>query len=208
MNRIVFCAISILIFCSCGNGTNVKKEASDENLISKKADTTSLGTDHFFDYSNTALPADYVDSAFHVFSDENSNDKFTFFIPRGNLKETKAILVVRNANNDTVFTTTFETWYMLTGEQVGINNDEQMLNYVVKCAKSILDSSAFVDFEKPGQMNQFADSPIDEFENYEVFAEVKEGKRSLFVLFLLDEDVKYYGYSKKLMQTKVVFACC
>ncbi len=176
----------------------------DKGTSKGTAGTDSTGV---FDYSKTELSDEFRDSTFHCFSKADSKDKFTFYVPKGNIKTTKAILMVRDAENNLVFSDTIATEELINGYDLDeIKTGEQMQKAILTRAKSILDANSFIDDISSEPF--FKNLSDEEFMDHNVFNECQTDKRPLFILSLEEENITYYGYSKILHKVVAIAGCC
>jgi hypothetical protein len=184
------------------------------------------------------LTGNFSDTVFHVFSDSISTDRFTFFVPAGNINETKAILRIVSADGRLVYEDIFSTTALISDYTVEaeVHNEKQMQAYLLKKEKEMLGLAAFVELnpvtdqillqnleiekKREEEMREDKDLPLrnydhppdeitpSEFENYLVFALAKEENRPLFMYGLDEEDIRYIGYLPKLKKAVLVLSCC
>jgi hypothetical protein len=191
----------LIIFYSC-TSNGVKTQQSDTIA----ATDSSGGSQEVYGFSHAVLSEDFTDTIYHIFSDPQQNDRFTFYIPKGKINETKAILTIQTAHGDIIFADTFETRALVHDEENKVKTDEQMIAHILLQAKEVLGRSSFHELkENDGLLTQ---SDTTEYPDYNVTLECKDEKRPLFVLSLWDEDITYYGYSLKKRKVLPVFWCC
>lgn len=217
-NTIIYCII-ILSFYACNrvekqqNKTTVAVKDSSEN-VKPKQDTLKVLTHSvvYFDYKNTVLKEEFRDSLFTKFSDLSTDDKFTLYVPEGNINNTKSVFKIFNNADELIYEKSFQTSELIYGYDLeDIKSDEELEKYILSRAKEKLAIDSFTDItdkdeiiEKDGILNQ----PEDRFENYKVFIECQKDKRPLFCISLAEEDITFIGYSKKLKKVVDIIYCC
>jgi len=161
--------------------------------------------EHNFDYTNTVLQAPYADTAYKHFSSSESDDRFTFYVPAGNINTTKAIIVITDNRGLVIYSDTFRTTDLISGyELYTIASESAMEAYVLSKAKAVLDSAAFcatadVDFRNSDILNDTIIATT---------GEVEREHRLLFRVELNEENGSIYGYSRRLRRVVLLFACC
>lgn len=212
--------LSILAFCACNrvekqqNETIINAKDSSKN-VKPKQDTLNSVLTHsvvYFDYTNTVIKEEFRDSLFTKFSDLSTDDKFTFYVPAGNINDTKSVLRIFNNDDELIYEKSFQTSELIYGYDLeDIKSDEELEIYILSKAKETLTMDSFNDItdkEKIIKEDGILDQPEDSFENYKVFIECQNDKRPLFCISLAEEDITFIGYSKKLKKVVDIIYCC
>lgn len=166
----------------------------------------------YFDYTNTEIKEEFRDSLFTKFSDLAKDDKFTFYVPKGNINNTKSVLKIFNDTGELIYEKSFQTSELIYGYDLeDIKSDEELEKYILDRAKKTLTMDSFTDItdkEKIMKEDGILDQPEDSYENYKVFIECQKDKRPLFCISLAEEDITFIGYSKKLKKVVDIIYCC
>jgi hypothetical protein len=202
---ILFILVCVFDSCDGPRTWDVNNIANGDD--SQFDDVSEINAPRRFNYENTVLSYGFIDQVYHSFSEKEADDKFSFFVPKGNINETKCILTIENKVGDTLFADTVLTAFLIDKDDLfAIYSDEEMGNYIVNKAKNVLDSSSFCksdDAEVNGIFSESLDT--SDFDNFEIFSEVRDDKRYLFALSFEKEGSAYLGYSKSAKQAKFVY---
>ncbi len=203
---VVFVILAVF-FYACNNRPRVHD--ATEGIDSTYGETEyddERGPD--FDYSKTSMSFHFVNYVNHTFSEVGADDKFSFCVPKGNINETKSVLIIQNPVGDTIFADTVLTSFLIDKSDLGyIYSDGAMEDYIISRAKMVLDSSKFYSAEDTGKANIFKlDLDKDKFDDYETLVEIKEENRHVFFLTILEKDVAYFGYSRRQKGVKVIYS--
>ncbi|WP_374175325.1 hypothetical protein [Flavobacterium tructae] len=214
--NIIIACISILSLYAC-NRIEKRQNKTAINLSDslKPQDTVvSVPTKEaiYFNYSNTVLHEEFRDSISIKFSDLLIDDKFTFYVPEGNINKTKSILKIFNDAGELLYEKSFQTSELIYGYDLeDIKTDEELEKYILDKAREVLADNSFIDItdkEKIAEEGGILNQPADSFENYKVFTECQNEKRSLFCIGLAEEDITFIGYSKRLQKVVDIIYCC
>lgn len=185
-------------------------EANHKAAVGQSSDSTSAQqTPESYNYQNTVLSSDFIDSTEHVFSDTFLKDKFFAFIPHGNINATKATIVILSNAGDTLFADSMPTVYLINHyelETSAINDDNAMEAYVVKTAERILSDSSFHSASEIQEI--LKDLTKEDFEDYDAYLGTCSENRYFFLLSYLEEDTRYLCYSLNKKRAISVFSCC
>lgn len=214
-NTFLFLLVVILA-CACNN-SHVMHETRGHadsmrmaEALLKKLEHPEEKQEYVFDISHTALEKEYKKVLYHSFSQVNKPDKFTLYVPPGNINDTKAILTIEDAAGNLLFSDTVITKFIIADDAMYvISSDSEMYAHMMMKLESALDSTSFQDPGAPDSTSIFnASTAPEEYDDYDVFKEVQQDHRFLFVFALAEENISYYGFSKKLGKVKIVFSCC
>lgn len=236
----IYSLILLYLFVSCSENKTTEKEKSETNERMKKSavyplqqyfvmykmekemivamneieNKVVISDAEFFDYSETKLKKSYSDTAYGKFSDNDSKDRFTFFVPGGLISETNSALRVTNVKEELVYEHVFPTSELINGYALAeIKNDEQMENYLLVRANSFI-RHGFIDLNELGKgelgsHEYLLNEALPEgFENYEAFQEAKKDRRLMLCYSLHEEDIYFLVYSKELKKAVRVYYCC
>ncbi len=210
----------ILSFYACNKSDKQQNKAvkntidSTKSLTSKQNSRISAPIKEvvYFNYTNTEIKEEFRDSIFTNFSSLSSNDKFTFYVPKGNINTTESILKIFNEVDELIYIKSFQTSNLINGYDLEyIKTDEELEKYILGKARDVLANVSFVDItnkeeiiKQDGILNQ----PEDSFENYKAFIECQNDRRPLFCIGLAEEDITFIGYSRRLKKVVDIIYCC
>jgi hypothetical protein len=211
----LFVILSIsLAFFSCGENNENK---AGENSMYADSVAASIPKDagvdpHYFDYSKTTLTNDFTDTAFANFSSGESQDRFTFFVPKGNVNETKSVLRITTQEGKLIYEHIFPTSDLIYGYALrDIKTEKEMINSILVDAGDVLQTGIIdpIDGARGSTFmsNLSVDNPID-FEREDVYEQVKKSGRMLFHYRLNNESHFVLGYSKKEKAVVKILTCC
>ena len=165
--------------------------------------------DEYYDFSKTVLAIDFTDSTFNNFSNSETTDLFTFFVPKGNINETTSILKIFDNSKNIIYEVKFKTRELVNDyDMFEIENEKQMIAYVFKKAKDVFSVSTFVDFNNLDKESYMNDVPVEDYINYDILQEIKKEKRYVFVLAREQENIIYFGYDRKKKSVVEIYTCC
>jgi hypothetical protein len=173
------------------------------------ASSKDVGVDpHYFDYSNTTLSDNFTDTIFAKFSSADSEDRFTFFVPKGNINNTKSVLRITTKDGELIYETIFTTSDLVYGYGTSeVQTEKEMVNYILVDANAILQAGV-VDPRNDKDNSFLAQFSADSFDRYDIFEEAKSSGRMLFHYRLGNEDNYVLGYSMKEKKVFKVLTCC
>ncbi len=193
-------AAATLLFSSCGGNS-----AKSQDSVTANSDTNVADSAYQYNLSQTALATDFCDTVYHRFSSADSDDRFTFYIPKGKITETKAILTIQNAQGILLFSDTFETRALIHYDADGVKTESEIVAYIPSNAKDVLGTSSFHMLKENDEL--FSSDTAGYPDRY-IMYECKQENRPLFFLSLWEEDNTYYGYSRKMQKFAPVYGCC
>lgn len=220
LKKVIIGYLGILFFYACNRDDKKQIKAvtntvkTTKSLTSKQDSLTSAPIKEvvYFNYSNTEIKEEFRDSIFTKFSNLALDDKFTFYVPKGNINRTKSVLRIYNDLGELIYEKSFQTYNLINGYDLqDIKTDEELEKYILDKARDILANNSFVDItnkeeiiKQDGILNQ----PEDRFENYKVFTECQNDRRPLFCIGLAEEDITFIGYSRRLKKVIDLIYCC
>ena len=218
---IVFLTVLLLISCNSNveNKSKSRKESKAVNSLRVKKEsllpeemkvnkTVEESEDPYYHY-HTILKKEFKDSINEHFSSLVKKDRFTFYMPKGNIDSTESILRIYTYEGELIYEKKFETHELINGYDLEfIKNEFQMQKYILKKAKGALDKSSFDNLDKMEEYGIIAQSQPEDFENYATYVECKKEKRFLFWIHLGEEDGTCIGFSKKQNKVLDVIYCC
>ncbi len=220
MNRGTSLLVIGLFLFSCNSNNGNKTEATEENKTAAplkvekeihlpdelKADETD--DDPYYHY-HTILKKEFNDSVLANFSSLKSKDRFTFYMPAGNIDSTESVVRIYTHEGNLIYEKKFGTHELINGYDLEfIKNETQMQKYVLKQANGVLDKSSFTDLDRVEEYGIIAQSQPEDFESYDTYVECKKEKRPLFCIGLTEEDITYIGFSKKQNKVLDIIYCC
>ena len=105
---LIFCFLAIIISCKQKTKSVEKAHQANQTIENNTIDT--IGTaDRYFNYQNTIIQTDFYDTVFQNFSSENAEDCFTFYMPSGNINETKSTIRITTKIGKVIYEKTFTT---------------------------------------------------------------------------------------------------
>ena len=210
----------VVILVSCNNDNKINKP-SDQKIyvlktikdkqIKKAINPTNENKEEeynpvYFDYKNTQLEKDFNDTIYATFSNDTLKDCFTIEVPKGNINKTKTIIRIKNTKRTIIYEHIFLTSDLVNGYETDrIKSDSLMAKYVLTQASNIF-KEGIINPKKKTRGLDLSDMKIDQFENYNVYLEVKKSKRNFFHYMLNEESHFYLGYSKKLKKVVEIWA--
>ncbi len=205
---LIFCFLAIIISCKQKTKSVEKAHQANQTIENNTIDT--IGTaDRYFNYQNTIIQTDFYDTVFQNFSSENAEDCFTFYMPSGNINETKSTIRITTNSGELIYEKTFTTSDIVNGYSTyNISNDIEMEEYVLWEAKGVLNKTSFVDIANAEENNIINSTPKEEIRDYATFVECRDDNRFLFVFGLHEEDITIIGYSKKKNKVVDLIYCC
>jgi hypothetical protein len=209
-NLLAFLSISFSLFSCAGNnepqtpGDSLHKNDSAATTISNNA-----GIDpHYFDYSNTTLTDDFTDTVFAHFSSEESEDRFTFFVPKGKIYDTKSVLRITTKEGELIYEAIFPTHDFVYGYGTSeVKSEKEMVEYILVDARAIL-QEGIVDPRNDKDNSFLSQFSADSFERYDIYEEAKSSGRMLFHYRLGNESHYVLGYSVKEKKVVTALTCC
>lgn len=216
--KTIFKYILLSFICvSCGSNDNSKEMADDMNKAIKDADSAeraqrikdSLAQPVYFDYKNTSLANDFTDTLFVKFSNDTTEDCFTFFAPKGRITETIAVLRITNKHGRVIYKDVFYTSELISGYATAeIKTDAEMVKYVLEQAKAILHNGIIDPNKLPEYDYLLALTTKEDFLNYDAYNEIKKKKRLMFFYSLHEESGVYIGYYDEAEEVVEIARCC
>lgn len=189
---------------SCNESADTPKTDSiDSALTSETAPVPIL-----FDYDHTRIEEEYCDTVFAHFSSETSLDSFVLYVGAGPISQSSAIIMITSCEGVHIYQHSFATRDLINGYSLaGIKTDTEMYEYMMLKIKSIfqeglLDPKQIGDEDYPNSM-----SPED-FENYEVYQELRVSEKVMFHYCLNEESHYYLAYSEELKKVVTIINCC
>ncbi|MCO4292398.1 hypothetical protein NF867_05930 [Solitalea sp. MAHUQ-68] len=215
MNKLYLIFILIaFILVSC-NQTAERQNSKPVDTVSVKVDSTSVKradsyayTPTYYDYKNTRLSDNYRDTAFTKFSNDTTEDCFTLNIPKGLVTETKTTIRVVTKQGEVIYEHTFATSDLINGyDTEEIKTDVEMEKYILSLAKSLLKEGLYdpSELSEESYLNQ---ATKEDFNDYEVFENIKKTDRIMFHYCLNEESNYYLGYSDKKKKVVKIIDCC
>ena len=209
MTRAILFSFSLTLFSllSC------TQTATKQNIISN--DTADLGNDivnsyvpTYFDYKNTRLAEDYTDTAFARFSSDTTEDRFTLYVPKGLVTASKTTVRITTKQGEIIYEHAFPTSDLINGYATEeIKSDIEMEKYVLDEAKTLLKGALFATNELPEE-SYLSQAKKEDFENYDVFIDLKTAGRVVFHYRLNEESNYYLAYSIKQKKVVKIIDCC
>lgn len=201
----------VLLCTACNNRPAVHDApattAGSESDNLGEADYEGEDAAYSFDYSKTFLHDDIAFNIWHLFSNNEKKDKFTFYVPQGNINETRSVLTIESATGDTLFADTLLTTYLIdTTELSNIADDKDMSNYILRKAREVLFESAFLTPNDNEAIELFGDKVHDVFNDYDTFLELKHEGRYMFRLAMLGNSKAYWGYSAERKKVNLMYS--
>ena len=184
--QLYYFILLLFIVLSC------KKEAKKEQVpIKKVTDTSVVEQDTSInikkevkrnDYKNVVIHKEFKDSLNIKFSNLESDDKFVFEIPEGNINTTTSSIKIYNSENELIYKKEFQTREIINGYAIDDRyySDEEIENYILEEAKLMLSKDSFVNLDTDIEKGGMLDREKNEFENYLVFTECKNEKKTTF----------------------------
>ena len=205
---LIFCFLAIIISCKQKTKSVEKAHQANQTIENNTIDT--IGTaDRYFNYQNTIIQTDFYDTVFQNFSSENAEDCFTFYMPSGNINETKSTIRITTKAGELIYEKTFTTSDIVNGYSTfNISNDIEMEEYVLWEAKAVLAKTSFLDVNNDDENNIVKSTPKEDIHDYETFVECQEENRPLFCIALHEEDITIIGFSKKKNKVVDLIYCC
>lgn len=205
--NIIVVSIVILIMCSC-NDSSSKKETDNTSNLPEKTSPPKTFEEHYFNFENTSLTKGFSDTVYALFSNDTNKDCFTLNIPSGNINETSAVLHITTQKGDIIYEHVFKSRELVNGYDLyKIKSDTEMEAYIINKAKLILSEGLLF----PAQMDKEAylnTAKEEDFEDYELFLQIKEKNGVLFHYCLQEESHYFLGFSKKSNKTVTIINCC
>ena len=200
----------LLILGSCKQPTkSVEKAHQASQTIANNAIDTIGTADRYFNYQHTIIQTDFYDTVFSKFSDEMVEDCFTFYMPSGNINDTKSTIRITTKSGEMIYEKTFTTSDIVNGYSTyNISNDIEMEEYVLWEARAVLDKTSFVDIANDEGNNIINSTPLEDIQDYATFVECRDDNRFLFVFGFHEEDITIIGYSKKKNKVVDLIYCC
>lgn len=204
----------LFTFLSC------KKEDKKEQVLIKIDNETSVVVQDTLanveknilrnDLKDVVIHNEFRDSLNIKFSNLETDDKFVFELPEGNINNTTSSIKIYNSENILIYKKEFKTREIINGYAIDDRyyTNQEIEAYILNEAKLILSKDSFVDLEKDIGKGEILDQEKESFENYSVFTECKNEKRPLFVIGLAEEDITYIGYSSKKNKVFDIIYCC
>ena len=212
-----------LLLISCNSNVENKSESDKENnaINSPKVENESFlsqemkaneieknNDDPYYHY-HTIIKKEFKDSVYMNFSNLMTKDRFTFYMPVGNIDSTESVVRIYIHSGDLIYEKKFITRELINGYDLEfIENETQMQRYIMKKAKGILDKSSFDDPNKIEEYGIFAQSQQADFENHETYVECQKDRRPLFWIGLGEEDGTCIGFSRKQNKVLDIIYCC
>ncbi|MDQ3108849.1 MAG: hypothetical protein M3R17_03050 [Bacteroidota bacterium] len=207
---LVILPVYFLLFSCNGNRDGEKQSNSlhkDDTAASSISKNASVDP-HYFDYSKTVLTREFADTVFAKFSSATSDDRFTFFVPKGNINDTKSVLRITNERGDVIYENIFPTRDLVYGYGTSeVKTEKEMVEYILEDAGDILQAGILDpnDKREDSFLNQFT---ADNFDRKDVYDEVKNSRRMLFHYRLNNESNFVLGFSEKGKAVVTIFTCC
>lgn len=197
------------ILSSCNNSTPpLEQKPVVDSLATSSPVEDNVDPNAKYDYSKTSLAADYNDMVSAKFSNDSTDDRFIVFIPQGDINKTKTTLRVLTKSGAQVYEHIFNTTELINEyEIVGLKNDKEMTDYILKKADALL-HKGIVDLDKLGEEDYLAVASKEQFTNYDLFLDMKSKGRRLLNYTLNLENRYYLGYSAKDKKVVTIIECC
>jgi len=200
----------LLILGSCKQTTkSIDRAHPTAQNVEKNPVDTIRTADKYFNYQNTIIQSDFYDTVFQKFSSEEVEDCFTFYMPSGNINDTKCTLSIRTQAGVLIYEKTFTTSDLVNGYSTyEITSDLEMEEYVLWEAKGVLAKTSFLNINSDDENNIVKSTSKDNIQDYETFVECREENRPLFCIALQEEDITIIGFSKKKNKVVDLIYCC
>lgn len=199
MKYLPYFSLSVFILLISCNLNQESKEK--ETLI--HSDTLKESEDHRLE---TSLPKELSNSILVNFSSDSLKDKFEIIVPKGPISKTKTTFRISDSNGNSLFEDHFETKSLINGYALQPGSSTKQTDKYIEERIKLFFENSFID---PTQKDYIANSTKEEFENYEVWQELKPKENAIaFVLPLEEEYIRYLAYSQRLNKVVVFFACC
>lgn len=215
MKKINFNILTIAFFSfillACNNSTppvDQKPITTVDSLAASLPVADNVDPDAKFDFVNTSLPVDYNDMVSAKFSNDSTDDRFIVFIPQGNINKTKTTLRILTKSGAQVYEHIFNTTELINEYDIAaFKSDKEMADYIVKKADALL-HTGIVDLDKLGEEDYLKVATKEQFNNYELFLDMKAKGRRLLNYTLNLENHYYLGYSDKDKKVVTIIECC
>jgi hypothetical protein len=197
--------LSFVLF-SCTSSTENKEIKPDALTIDTISNIYRAPT--YYDYKNTSLNADFHDTTNAKFSSDIVEDRFTVFVPKGLVTETKSTIRITNKEGEVIYEHTFPTRELVNGyATVEIKSDAEMEKYILEEAMEVF-QNGLVDLNKLSEESYLKQAAKEDFTDHETFMQLKTSGRMLFHYCLQEESHYYLGYSIKQKKTVTIIDCC
>lgn len=205
---LIFCFFAIIMGCKQTTKSVDSAHPTAQNVEKNPIDTIRTA-DKYFNYQNTIIQSDFYDTVFQKFSSEKVEDCFTFYMPSGNINDTKCTISIRTQAGELIYEKTFTTSDLVNGYSTyEISSDLAMEEYVLWEAKGVLAKTSFLDINSDDENNIVKSTPKEDIQDYETFVECQEENRPLFCIALQEEDITIIGFSKKKHKVVDLIYCC
>lgn len=204
--KILLSLFLLLTALACNQPVEHNEIIAPDTIVIKATKASSEPI--YFDYSKTRLTDGYNETAYAKFSNDSTEDIFTIKVNSGNLTETKTTLRIITNKGEIIYEHIFETTDLINGYALSdIKSDTEMEKYVLMRAKSILKDGLYHPdaLPKNSYLNEAAE---EDFENYDVFMDIKTTEKNIFHYCLNEESHYYLGYSDKLKKVVPIIYCC
>ncbi len=200
-----FFSLFLLISCS---KTTKPEVVSNIDSTSVKTENSYSYTPTYFDYKNTRMADEYSETTFAKFSNDSIEDSFTLYVPKGLITETKTTIRITTKKGGIIYEHIFPTSDLVNGYATEkIKSDLDMEKYILSEVKSFLKEALYDPSElaKNSYLNQ---APKEDFNNYDVFENIKNTDKVMFHYCLNEESHYYLGYSEKQEKVVDIIDCC
>ena len=218
--KIIYAIIVVFLIVSCANQpkNNQQFDENRSHLEHKNEKKTFSMNDivvNDFVYRNGNEYPDYElvltkeisDTIEHFFSSNTNKDLFIISLPKGNIHQTTANVLIINTLGEILFERSFESFYLLNGYDVmNLKNADELKKYFVERVVGVFSEKKF---EKANEIKESYISTMkpDDFLDYESYLVCKKLNQWMFTLTLGEEDNTTYGFtvSKGVVE---LLSCC
>jgi len=212
--KFFFPALAFLIF-ACGEEKKQEEKILDpfklDSTLKVQSDpvkhASHISDTEYYDISNTVLPQDFADTVLHIFSDVNSKDCFTVFIPKGKIIDTKCTLQIVTAEGKLIHEHIFNTAELVGDYGLSqVHNEKEMMDYLMQNIKDLLDGVAFANLDPLDE--SIKDLVTQAGSNQEAYELAKKENRPSYNYTLGTEDHFCLVYFPDLGQAVDIVDCC
>jgi hypothetical protein len=193
--------ILLVNLLSCKENSNKSDDLQDH--------TQELKPKPEANYTDISLENDFSSERSVYFSDVDKQDKFTLNVPAGRIYDTYSSLQILSMDGQELFTLKFKTIELINGYEAElIVNKADFQTYFMEKAKDVLHPESFFNFNNLPNESYLKGLTEQDFYDFVTLTEIKAENRFIFVFTKQEEDILYYGYSKKLRKVVEIYGCC
>ncbi len=215
MKKINFNILAIAFFSfillACNNSTppvDQKPVTTVDSMEASLPVADNVDPDFAFDYKNTLLENDHESVRIEKFSNDSTEDTFTVIVGKGKIGETKTTLRVKAKNGKVIYEHIFATTELINEyDLAAVKNDKAMVDYIITKAGDVI-GKGLVDLNRLDAEDYLAVATKEQFNNYDLFLDMKAKGRRLLNYTLNLENHYYLGYSAKDKKVVTIIECC